>query len=97
MNQPNFNSIINFIGEFFSEVPPRALAIILSIITLALYVAGGIVVASIVGFLALGFTHSGPMVLSICASLVAIASIFGLIKAIQTYRNIMLSYDNHKA
>ena len=94
MSQPNFNSIINFIDEFFSEVPPQALAIIISIITLTLYIAGGAVIATIVGFLALGITHSGPTVLIICILIVAIASIYGLIKAVKTYRIITLSYEN---
>lgn len=96
MSQINFNSIIESIGEFYSELPPQALAIILSIITLALYVAGGIVVVSIVGFLALSVTHNGPIVLGICAILVAIALIYGIIKAIQSYKKIMLSYENNK-
>jgi len=97
MSQININSIIEFIVEFSSELSPQALAIILSIITLALYVAGGIVVASIVGFLALGVTKSGPTILSICASLVAASSIYGLIRAIQNYKKIMFSYENNKA
>lgn len=96
MNQFNINSIIEFIGEFFSDLPPQALAIILSIITLALYMAGGIVVASTVGFLALGVTHNGPIVLSICVILLAIASIYGLTKAIQNYKKIMLGYENNQ-
>ena len=94
MSQPNLNSIIDFIGEFFSEVPPQALAIIISIMTLVLYIAGGAVIASIVGFLALGITHSGPTVLTICVLIVAIASIYGLIKAVKTYKIIILSYEN---
>lgn len=96
MNQPSFNSLIDFIGEFFSDIPPRALAIIISIITLALYVLGGIVIASIVGFLALGITHSGPVVFGICMLLVGAASALGLFKAIKNYRSIMLSYDKSK-
>ena len=97
MHQPTLNSIIDFIGYFFSEAPPQVLAIIIGIITLAFYCAAGVVVASIAGFLALGITHSGPVVLSICILITAIASIYGLIKAVKNYRIIMLRYENNDA
>lgn len=95
MNQININAIIEFIGDFFSELPPQALAIIISVITLTLYVAGGILVASSVGFLALSVTHNGPIVLSICVILVAITSIYGITRAIQNYKKIIQSYENN--
>ena len=96
MNPLNLDSVIDFLGGFFSEVPPQALAIVISLVTIALYLLGGIIIASIVGFLALGITHSGFIVFSICALIVAIAAIYGFIKAMHNYRNIMLSYENKK-
>ncbi len=96
MNQININSVIDFIGEFFSELPPHALAIIIGIITLGLYSMIGVAMATILGFLALFITKDGIAILILCAILVATFFIYGLAKAILSYKNIMLRYDIDK-
>lgn len=92
MSQININSAIEFIGEFFSELPPQAIAIIISIATLGLYIICGVVIAAILGFLALSITKNGIVILTLCTLLVAVFSIYGLIKAIQNYKNIIQRY-----
>ncbi len=95
MSQYNINSVIEFIGEFFSDLPPHALAIITSIITLAGYIAGGIVIATIFGFLALYFIKNGMTILFLCALITTLFSIYGVIRAFMNYKYIMLSYENN--
>ena len=95
MHQLNNNSIIESIGELFSELPPQALALIAGICTAGLYVVGGLLIAFIVGFLALGVTKSGPIIISLCSLLLAEFSMYGIFKAVLNYKKIILSYENH--
>lgn len=95
MHQLNNNSIIESIGEFFSELSPQALALIVGICTAGLYVVGGLLIAFIVGLLALGVTKFGPIIISLCGLLLAGFSMYVFFKAVLNYKKIILSYENH--
>jgi hypothetical protein len=97
MSKININSAIEFIGEFFSELPPQAIAMIICISTLGLYIMCGVILAAILGFLALSITKNGIIILTLCAILVTVFSIYGLIKAIQSYKNIIQRYKIYKS
>jgi uncharacterized membrane protein (DUF485 family) len=100
MSQTEMNSRINkaidFIGEFFSELSPQALAIIISISTLGLYAVIGVVAAGILGFLTLFITKNGITIIILCTVLIIVFIIYGLIMAIKNYKKIILGYEQHK-
>lgn len=97
MSEFNFNSTIDFIAEFFSDLPPKAVAIIVGVSFFALMVFCGLSAAFVIGFLALFVTQSGYIVVGTYVLCVAAFSIFGLIKGYQFYKNIMLSYENSQS
>lgn len=80
MHQLNINSIIESSGEFFFELPPQAPTLIVGICTAALYVVGGLIIAFLVGFLTLGVSKSGPIIISIYGYLLAGSSIYNFSK-----------------
>jgi len=94
MSQFNINSLIEFLGEFFSELPPQALAIIISISTVMIYVLCGFAIAALVAFFTYAITQSGPIALGLFALLVFGSLVYGLIRAVVNYKKLMLSYEN---
>jgi hypothetical protein len=96
MNQFNFNSFIDFISELFSELPPRALAIIVGFGFLGLMVFCGFSVAFVIGLLALFLTQSGIVFAGIYILCVALFTVIGLVKGFQFYKKIMLSYETQQ-
>ena len=95
MHQLNNNSIIESIGEFFSELSPQALALIIGICTAGLYVIGGLLIAFIVGLVALSVTKSGTIIISLYGLLLAGFSMYVFFKAVLNYTKIILSYEYH--
>ena len=95
MLQLHYNSIIESIFEFFSELSQQALALIVGICTAGLYLVGGLIIAFIVGFRALGVTKFGPLIIRRGGVLLAGFSMYVLFKAVLNYKKIILSYENH--
>ena len=94
MSEFNFKSVIDFIAEFFSDLPSKAVAIIVGVSFFALMVFCGFAAAFVTSILILFSTQSGVFFAGSYILCVAAFSIFGLIKGYQFYKNIMLSNEN---
>lgn len=94
MNPVNFDSIIEFIGEFFSELPPAVVAAIAGIGIFAIIILCGFGAAFVISFLIYGFTQLAMLSAVSFIACIAISAILGIFYGYRMYRNIKLAYQN---
>lgn len=94
MSQLNINSIIEFIVEFFSELPQPVVAFIFSLGVFAMIVWAGGIIILILGFFAIFITQYGIVIIGNCVLIFLALCIYALIKAVHSYKSTMLRYEN---
>jgi len=93
MNHPNFNSAIKIVLEFFSELPPTAVAALCGIGICALLVFCGYMLSFVVAFFVFAISQSGTISLVSYIGCIAGFAIFGMIQGYKIYRGIKLNYE----
>jgi len=93
MNQYNFKSIIEFIVEFFSELPPSVVSFLCGFGFFCLMAFCGYMLAFVVAFFAFAFTQSATISLVSFIACIVIFSLFGIIQGYRMFKGIKLNYE----